>query len=575
MVRRDRKGAHLAAARGRASRSGTVLSWLRVPGNLLFALLIAAHLVPIWSFAHFPSQDGPTHLENAQILREYDHPDRTAFRDYYTLNTDLNPNWFGHLLLAALMYLFPPPAAEKLLLTIYVLLLPLSVRYALRSAHPEGGFLALLAFPFIYNYLLHMGFYNFVLSLPAFFYVVGRWLKDRGELTAKGTAALAAYSLLLYFCHLISLVLALIMIGMLAIGLAFLDALPALRERPARWGALLAAARARLLPGTIAFLPALLLAAVFVFRKGTASLPGPPAADLVRRLLFLDSLGSNNVREAIFATALAALFGLSALYLAVTKLARRRAEPLDLLLAVAVAFTIIYFIAPGRMSGGEFITHRLNLFPFFALILWFGGQRWDRAARWMVQALAAVISIGILGSQTLSYAAINAQLDEYLSGANFIERNTTLLPLCFSPFGRMADGRRASARISVFLHASGYIAAERRIVDFDNYEANTDYFPTAFRPGRNPDLHLALRKGTLETQPPCVDFLSYPEKTGGRVDYVLAWDLRDELLQHRCVQFISEQLREGYDLVHTSPGRGLMKLYRRKDFTSPGQSISR
>lgn len=38
---------------------GGALSWLCDPEHLVFAMLILLHVIPIWGFAYFPSQDGP------------------------------------------------------------------------------------------------------------------------------------------------------------------------------------------------------------------------------------------------------------------------------------------------------------------------------------------------------------------------------------------------------------------------------------------------------------------------------------------------------------------------------------
>src|SRR5262245_61763702 len=102
--------------------------WLADYENLLFVVLIAAHLVPLWTFRFFPSQDGPAHLANASILVDYDNPARTALRTYYVLNRTLTPNWVGHLTLAALMTRLPPLTAEKVFLSGYVVLFPLAIR---------------------------------------------------------------------------------------------------------------------------------------------------------------------------------------------------------------------------------------------------------------------------------------------------------------------------------------------------------------------------------------------------------------------------------------------------------------
>jgi hypothetical protein len=60
------------------------------------------------SVRYFPSQDGPAHLNNAMVLREYDHPNRAVFRDYDLLKKHFDPNLFAHVILASLTYILPP-----------------------------------------------------------------------------------------------------------------------------------------------------------------------------------------------------------------------------------------------------------------------------------------------------------------------------------------------------------------------------------------------------------------------------------------------------------------------------------
>jgi len=142
--------------------STRVRAWLADRESLAFLGCIVLHLLPIWWFDHFPTQDGPSHVANASVLRDYGRPDRGLLREYYSLNWWPNPNWLGHFVMAVLMAVMPPVAAEKVLLTGYVVGLPLAVRYALGVLDPASRPLAFLAFPFVYSYALHMGFYNFV-----------------------------------------------------------------------------------------------------------------------------------------------------------------------------------------------------------------------------------------------------------------------------------------------------------------------------------------------------------------------------------------------------------------------------
>ena len=58
-----------------------LLGWLSQPVNIIFLSLVVAHLLPIWSFPYFPSQDGPAHVENANILCNYSDPNASLLRE--------------------------------------------------------------------------------------------------------------------------------------------------------------------------------------------------------------------------------------------------------------------------------------------------------------------------------------------------------------------------------------------------------------------------------------------------------------------------------------------------------------
>ena len=107
--------------------------------TLLFWGLLALHLLPIWIFPFLPTQDGPGHQAVAFILRQYDHPAAGLLRQYYLPNQEALPNWFIFFLMGRVLGFVSVPVAEKILLTAYVLLLPLAARYALRAIDPGPG----------------------------------------------------------------------------------------------------------------------------------------------------------------------------------------------------------------------------------------------------------------------------------------------------------------------------------------------------------------------------------------------------------------------------------------------------
>src|SRR5262249_32175610 len=134
------------------SRAGPVSEAKAARAWLLLAGLAAVVLLsPIWSVAHFPSQDGPVHVENARLLLDYGRPEREVLRVFYERRLAPVPNWFSHAFLAAVLPMVGSAAADKLFLSLYVLALPLAFGYAVTALRPEAWLRSLFVLPFVYN----------------------------------------------------------------------------------------------------------------------------------------------------------------------------------------------------------------------------------------------------------------------------------------------------------------------------------------------------------------------------------------------------------------------------------------
>jgi hypothetical protein len=467
------------------------------------------------------------------------------------------------------MYLLPIFTVEKIFLSGYIIFLPLSIRYALRGIRPGSGFLALLIFPFIYNYLWHMGFYSFSYSLAVFFFLMGYWMRNREQFTLRKMVNLAFLSLLLYFCHMVSLVMAYVGIALLTFWHILFDLI---QDKPGwrfDFQVLWKAFGRRIIPLILAFLPTVILAVMFLSRQGVES---PEIGIrrsfhwLLKDLTQMESLVSFQKEEYFCSIGLGILFAGLLLYLAVSRIKQRRLDGRDGLLVVVLGYVLIYFLAPNAMSEGSFITDRLNLYPFFALVLWFGVPFYLKSVKWGTVFVAIVITAASLGLHTLKYSELNDYLAEYLSGMHLIEPNKTLLPLAFDSRGHAPDGRVLSLKVRPFLHASGYIAAQRHVVEFTNYEAGAyNYFPVLFRSNLNPYVHIGTKYRSIVWEPPQVDFLTYAARTGGQVDYVLVWGIQERQRNHEAAKSIDQQLKKGYELIYTSPRTGVMQLYKRRN----------
>ncbi|HEY4573151.1 MAG TPA: hypothetical protein VIJ26_04290, partial [Thermoanaerobaculia bacterium] len=387
------------------------------PEALLFWALLVLHLLPIWIFPFTPTQDGPGHQAVTAILRQYGLPGAGLLRQYYLLNREALPNWLIFFLMGRALGFLAVPVAEKVVLTAYVVLLPFAARYALRAVNPHAGFLAMMAFPFIYNYLFNMGFFNFCWSLAAFFFAVGYWLRHGERMGPGRTAGLALLMLWVYFCHPVTLAVTVAVVLTLAGWRMLLD-LRATPGRPASgevWGRF----RHWLLAPGLACVPPLALIAAFVGRRTGARITMMPMWVKLKQLAGLYSLSSLTRWTIPLAILLALLFyGLAALCLR-----ERRSLPLqtaDGFLIAAAALVVVYLAAPSELAGGGFINQRLLLFPFLALLLWLGTFEHPARRRLRVQIAAAAIALAFLGLVLWKYAQLDRVLSEIVTTADAV-----------------------------------------------------------------------------------------------------------------------------------------------------------
>jgi hypothetical protein len=210
-------------------RSGSSAHWIE---HGVLAIMLAVAVIPFWTLRYLPTTDGAAHLANADIVLHWLRGDAAVYRSYYMMNPLPVPNWLGHFVLAMLMLVVRPIVAEKLFMSAYLILLPLSVRYAVRSVRKSAGFLALLAVPLSLNWITHQGFYNFSASVVVFFFALGYWLRRRERMNVRRMIVLALFGLLLYAGHLSSVLIFALTIFILACWFTIIRWWNARKETP-------------------------------------------------------------------------------------------------------------------------------------------------------------------------------------------------------------------------------------------------------------------------------------------------------------------------------------------------------
>ena len=135
-------------------------------------------LLQIWLPAFYLTGDGPSHVYNAQILHDLWCNKNTAFyAHYYQLVYQPNPNWLSTIVLALLMFVVNGIVAEKIYLTLYVLLYTRGFYLLLKKISGSNSYWPLVIFLFVFTHVLAKGFYNFSFSIAFYFWVVWSWIR--------------------------------------------------------------------------------------------------------------------------------------------------------------------------------------------------------------------------------------------------------------------------------------------------------------------------------------------------------------------------------------------------------------
>ncbi len=175
----------------------------------VFACLVGLHLALVWTTRLFPFTDLPNHLAAATIMRHYSDP-ACLFSDYFEIELFPRPNVF-HLLFCS-QKIFPSVEfANRVFLSLYVLLLPLSTLFFLGRT---GGnrWWALTSFVLLYNYSASWGFVGFFFSIPIVLIFAGL-IEGYYKRGGAGRAMLLALLLAsLFFVHALGALFALLLL---------------------------------------------------------------------------------------------------------------------------------------------------------------------------------------------------------------------------------------------------------------------------------------------------------------------------------------------------------------------------
>lgn len=419
----------------------------------LFCVALAVLLDgPIWLVKLVPTQDGPVHLAQADLIARFGWGGalQEPAASFYQWNPRIEPNSAIYLLLAGLIRLTGDALiANSLFISLYGLLW-IAAAHAVCRAETERPVLPmLLLLPLAFGVFIHWGFYNFALGVPLFLLFASFWrsVRERGDALAFIATALLLAAL--YLTHITSVVAACLLLA--ADGIA--RAIRTLDRSGFR-----AAGRQLMIDGAwaaAAALPVLLLIASFLLAY--QNIPGEaPGTDggiiqIVRRIVAATYLFTFTWWEVVALAPLLAALAIAAVA------ALRRIRSGDLMWPVFFVLVVLLSLL-NLKTGAASLSERLAPFSGIAIVLTIASRQPGPA---LVRTLCVAAIAGLIGQtaiRTLAYKSWAPTLESELKagrdnpGKTFANadliglRNSALFALRIRPTLHAAQTAALAAR---------------------------------------------------------------------------------------------------------------------------------
>ena len=476
------------------------------PFSAVWIVLSVLFLLPVVFTDHLPIQDIPTHLAIIKTLADQDatpgwdehFEDRLSLRPYvtyYASGVQL-ARWFG------------ADVANRILLAIYLLLLPLSFLSLVLAVDRSRRWVGVLGFLLVYSDLYLLGFTNYMLSVPMVLFASAVALRlarhDVGGY--RLVALLAVLALLIYFTHPFSL-------AVLLLILATLLCFSIRRWRRLVW-----------VGGALA--PAVLILTVWLLREGTQ--PGFVRFPLGFKLEYLlrtpVMVLENPDNLALYgAVLLSALLVVLAVVNAVRSGSAQRSiraalkPPNAPVLVGLVAFTILFFAAPSAIGATIWFDLRLAAFVWiFVFLVWGHRVTAGRLGKALTLALCLVSLIGV----GRMHRDFSREIDPLFSVLDQMEPGRRVLPIVLDPTSKAIEPFYFRKRVIPFstpyAHFGSYYHLEKGGESpWMTFWAGLDWIPLGLR---NP-IHVKMFRLTDPFQP--IRLLRILPEVAPQFDYLL------------------------------------------------------
>lgn len=445
---------------------------------LIFFIVIGLNLIPVFSGKFFPSMDGASHLNNAQLIKELLLGSNTFLKDFFVFNPEPVPNWIGHFILVFFKMFLPSYLAEKALLLIYFIGLPLAFRKLINTISPNNSIYSFFIFPFTYSAVFLLGFYNFSIAIILFLLTLNYWIiVQRKKITIKKLGILFLLVTTTYFSHIFLFAILLMSISLQIILSSILDYTNNPKEFKKIFSNVL---KLILTIVSVSIIPFSLFLFYVISRDSLQNNSIVPIEDLISWIKNIRPIiAYNPPLEEAFTTKIfyvITVLAVIGVYLEFNNLFTNKFSKKILVSTILTLnntwffivsiLLIMYFFLPLADDGdtGGFFKVRLGLLFFIMFIIWISTLK---VSRWM-NIIAVSIVIFFHLKLNNYYSTVIKELDfqaqECYKAAEVIPENSVVLPLNFS--NHWLQG-----------HFSNYLGSDKTLIILENYECDKGYFP--------------------------------------------------------------------------------------------------
>lgn len=517
----------------------------------IFLIFLVINLIPILFFKFLPTLDGPSHLHNSNLINNLLFSDSDFLRNFYKMNSELIPNWSGHFLLATFNLIFPAWITDKILIITYLIFLPYSYRWFIKSISPDNYFLSYFIFPFCYSFTFFLGFYNFSLALIFLFLILTYWTKIQNKLKPIHFIILFLLFTVLYFSHVFVFLIAIMAIAVIILNQLFYDIELSSSSKSIQ----LFFKRVVFVALTSALSIALSLK--FLLTREAFGYSYIPKIELLHWLknikpTIVFSFGHEGVYTSILFYLIAMLTIITLfnkvkeiikIKPSITEFIKNSIKQNDLWFVFSFILLLLYFFMPDSNGYSGYFTVRLGLLLYFFYLIWIATRTFNK---WVI--ISSVFLIFITNAGLTNYyfkqvRKLNKLAIEINNQSKLIDENTIVLPMNFST--KWMHG-----------HFSNYLGIDKPLVILENYECATGYFPVIWKDIDFPNLTI----GNSTKSEFCTDWkTNLTSNNQVPVNYIFIIGNSKELEDSSAKESI-KTIELNYDLISQTKNTLLYKL---------------